>query len=627
MVKRKISYAQIFFVSLIIIWILAALAQYIYIEKYNAKVYTTEGLDKKAEAYIDLHNRGDDTSTWYKDDLDLYGTTYDGTIYNNSKDDINSWKMVIYIQEDCYINQFWNGEVEIHQYVGTNREVVERLSLASCDREKTKLEYVEESSDLLIPLRKGDQVIYYPSKDFKEDEVRGGDNIVIGGIFYYRDDLDLTHYQIDYKRHMNYTEGIGFLIIIGIAIICMVLLGAILASNYTYKKAKKEMEIRKTSISCMSEIYSVIFIVDILRNRLLSINVDPRMKNFMLDDSEDAETCLQKAIAEEVSDRYKDIMNRFCQIDSVIERLKNRNSIVCEYISKNFGWCRARFISMERDETGKVERVLFAIQEIDEERAELDKIKSHMYQVESESRERSIFLAGISKEIREPIDILMHFNSNILESTKEENTKKNALAIKQLGKLQLFIVDNILDYFKLEKDQLELVNDTYSLKAMLLDIYDTTLLRLMGGKVDFSIDVQESIPDKLYGDVKRLKQVIISLLANAVSITKEGKIEIIVYGKEVADQKIHLMISVKNIVVSSEYKDFLEGKKSGVHKKINFDEAGIGINLTKLLLVKLNSELKVANIYEDSNSFYFELEQKIMDPTPVGKLNIPRSKD
>jgi len=145
--------------------------------------------------------------------------------------------------------------------------------------------------------------------------------------------------------------------------------------------------------------------------------------------------------------------------------------------------------------------------------------------------------------------------------------------------------------------------------------------------VDFSIDVQESIPDKLYGDVKRLKQVIISLLANAVSITKEGKIEIIVYGKEVADQKIHLMISVKNIVVSSEYKDFLEGKKSGVHKKINFDEAGIGINLTKLLLVKLNSELKVANIYEDSNSFYFELEQKIMDPTPVGKLNIPRSKD
>lgn len=107
--------------------------------------------------------------------VDLTGQTIDGTQRNGSDDILHDWELRINIAGDCFINQAWNGEVEIHQFTGTEKEKVQRLNLQKYQLEDVSLEY-RFDSDLLIPLRKGDYVNYYPSTRFSEMPLADGDD-------------------------------------------------------------------------------------------------------------------------------------------------------------------------------------------------------------------------------------------------------------------------------------------------------------------------------------------------------------------------------------------------------------------------------------------------------------------
>ena len=102
----------------------------------NHKQHVTAGKDAKSPVYVDINFRGDSTSTWLKRDFDLYGekvdltgATIDETLHNNDWKDITSWSLRINISGDCFINQVWTGEVEIHQFVGTEKEKIQQLNL------------------------------------------------------------------------------------------------------------------------------------------------------------------------------------------------------------------------------------------------------------------------------------------------------------------------------------------------------------------------------------------------------------------------------------------------------------------------------------------------------------------
>jgi hypothetical protein len=142
-------------------------------------------------------------------EVDLIGQTIDGTLRNGSGDTLQDWELRINITGDCYINQAWNGEVEIHQFVGTDREKVQRMNLQNYRLEDVTFEN-RYDGDLLIPLQRGDYVIYYPSTRFSELPIEGGEDAKIGVIFYYLDSLDLSHYELYFHFHRTFTQGYTF---------------------------------------------------------------------------------------------------------------------------------------------------------------------------------------------------------------------------------------------------------------------------------------------------------------------------------------------------------------------------------------------------------------------------------
>ena len=161
---------------------------------FNQQVITVHGNDSTGSAYMEINDRENSTSSWLKREflmtdgrkVNLIGQTIDETLYNNSGDVIQEWGLRIDITGDCFINQAWNGEVEVHQFTGSEKEKVQRLNLQDYNLGDVQLEY-RYDGDLLIPMQKGDYVVYYPSELYTEMPVRAGDSVKIGMIFYYHE--------------------------------------------------------------------------------------------------------------------------------------------------------------------------------------------------------------------------------------------------------------------------------------------------------------------------------------------------------------------------------------------------------------------------------------------------------
>ena len=163
-------------VILLVVIIAGAIAQILYINAYNQQVHTVSGADNAQATYLDTHNRDDSTSQWVKrgyalhgNSVDLLAQTVDGTLYNNSRDSVNSWQLTVSINGDCFINNAWCGTMEIHQYTGTDREAVQTLDLRAYNLADITLDYLYDG-DLLIPLQKGDYLVYYPSENSLLDQ-------------------------------------------------------------------------------------------------------------------------------------------------------------------------------------------------------------------------------------------------------------------------------------------------------------------------------------------------------------------------------------------------------------------------------------------------------------------------
>ena len=240
----------------VVLFILSMIMLIVHMEtlvRFNRQTLHIHGADNTGDVRMEIDARADSTSSWLKrsfhmDDnsvVDLIGQTIDGTLYNKSGDAIQDWELQINISGDCFINQAWNGEVEIHQFVGTDREKVQRLSLQNYQLEDVALEN-QYDGDLLIPLQQGDYVIYYPSTRFSEMPIDGGEDVKIGVIFYYLDRLDLSDYDLLLHFHRSFTDGATFYAFIALLSLWALSMTVTGVSLLTYRRTIKEMNLRKS---------------------------------------------------------------------------------------------------------------------------------------------------------------------------------------------------------------------------------------------------------------------------------------------------------------------------------------------------------------------------------------------
>lgn len=390
------------------------------------------------------------------------------------------------------------------------------------------------------------------------------------------------------------------------------------------KRRELEHEYRKSGLASMLELYSVIYIINLSENTLTPIGGDEEDDSARPRELSPNEQLLNLFRIDSV-DGYQEIMQRFANLDTIQARMKQRNSLTAEYESKNYGWCRVQYIAMDREAGKDVEMLLFTIQQIGQEKEEIDRIKGQVTKAESENKAKSAFLANMSHEIRTPINAVLGLNTMILRESPDESIRAYARDIKSAGTMLLSLINSVLDFSKLEAGKMEISPADYSLREMVSDICTIIKPRFEGTRIEFALDITGKIPNGLYGDDVRLKQIIINLLTNAVKYTDEGKVTLCIYGKQVNEKKEHLLFSVRDTGtgIRKEDLDKLTERFARIDETRNrtVEGTGIGINLVTGLLDMMDSELKVASVWGEGSEFYFELDQDIVDDRPIGKLD------
>ncbi len=603
--------------------LLCTVIHIISVVSFNNTEHTSVGLDTKQNTYMDVHYRGSDTSSWLKRDMGVYGKIYDASITNNTNDTIKTWSLRVNITNYCYLNQFWNGEVEIHQGVGTDQEVVQTLNLSSYEFDDIKLKYVLDAADVLIPLKKGDYFIYYPAEEFREYPINPGDEVVVGMIMYFEDELDVSDYTLNYMYHRDFTKGIGFAFILVLNFLWIGYVIFHLMSIYAYKKAQKEVDMRIAGISSMADIYEAIYMIDISKNTLTVVgnaNEDDKLRPRELGAEEQIRNMFETGAEEE----YKDILTEYCDFDKIRERLITNNSFAFEYVSKKYGWSRIRYFAMDREEGKPVEKFLFTIQQINDEKHELEKIRNQVESAKSESNAKSAFLTNITHELKTPIETVISLDNLILrDKSINQDVRNYAIDIRNSSRMLMAFINGILDYSSLEAGKMEMKLADIELESVIRDINNVMISKVINDGARIEFDIAENLPVKVYGDELKLKQILINLMIYILSNTENSGVKVGIYGKNMADDMVHILFSVKDLSMNINLEKTINDDSSDTDNNPRdlMTDSGMGMNLVTGLLEFMGSKLKIVDVNGAHTDFYFELDYKIVDSRPIGKVD------
>lgn len=211
------------------------------------------------------------------------------------------------------------------------------------------------------------------------------------------------------------------------------------------------------------------------------------------------------------------------------------------------------------------------------------------------------FLAKMSHEIRTPLSGMLGM-SELLERTSLDFTQKHYVKSQiSAGNSLLKIINDILEFSKIEANKLQLMQKPFSLRRLLSDLMNLFLIETERREISLTLNYPDDIPDQFWGDPVRVRQVLSNLIGNAVKFTEEGGVWVDVSVTRVGDSMADLVIEVKDSGIGIEaqklqsvFGQFYQANNDIQH---NYGGTGLGLSISRQLVELMDGNMTLQSQY------------------------------
>lgn len=242
---------------------------------------------------------------------------------------------------------------------------------------------------------------------------------------------------------------------------------------------------------------------------------------------------------------------------------------------------------------------------------------------------KSAFLASMSHEIRTPLNAVLGMDEMILRENDINEIHSHAASIMDAGKSLLAIIDDILDFTKIESGMMHIITNNYNVSNGIREIYNIVTFRAKKKGLNLIFDIDPSLPKILYGDEIRIRQILINIINNAVKYTNTGWVKVSIKGEYVDDANMIFVGTIEDTGIGIKKEDIsklfdkFQRLDEGINHKV--EGTGLGLSIVYNLLQMMNGTINVQSVYQRGSIFTVRIPQVIIDKTPVGAIDLSYS--
>jgi len=286
-------------------------------------------------------------------------------------------------------------------------------------------------------------------------------------------------------------------------------------------------------------------------------------------------------------------------------------------------------VTAMRDDRGQLSGYLGIAIDITVRRELESSLRQAKEQADAASAAKSSFLANMSHEIRTPMNAVLGMLQLLLQTEMNIRQHEYVTKAQTAAKSLLGLLNDILDYSKIEANKLQLDLHPFELETLMRDLAVVLAGNQGGEEVEVMFDLDVGLPGVLIGDSFRLQQILINLAGNALKFTSHGQVVVSIkqLDRSVDSVRLRMAITDTGIGISPEqleriFDGFTQAEASTSRR---FGGTGLGLVICQRMVKLMGGELRVDSQFGEGSRFWFDIELDIAPNTPLAAAQIDRA--